>query len=343
MFALAGQDRRHTAAQARLDETRGAGAAGTMKASGDTDKDGDKQAKPAKDSPAPEPARPGSASATPRPPSEGERASAAQSNPLRTPADSERAEGTDHPEDRDQAEDKKQAEDKEQAEENERAEDEERRESASDRGSDDQAAPKRAGGDAPELRISANMLSAKPPAGRPTEQGPPPTVTETTRHRRRVRDPAIPIDPGVINPISLIWPRANSRRGARRASRYGLVGFIMTVIWAFFEFPTEAINKVIGTSSVAAATSAVIGLVVVFALIAIGYYYHSRLAALVSLAGGIALVVVDYQADVPSILAIAAQAVTIYLLLHGVHGTIAYHVFGRRKRRKGGGYHYRSD
>lgn len=307
-----------------------------MKASGDTDKDGDKQAKPAKDSPAPEPARPGSASATPRPPSDSDRASAAQSNPLRTPAESEPAEARDETRD--------QTEDKEQAEETERAEEEERGESTSDRGSDDQAAPKRAGGDAPELRISANMLSAKPPAGRPTEQGPPPTVTQTTRHRRRVRDPAIPIDPGVINPISLIWPRANSRRGARRASRYGLVGFIMTVIWAFFEFPTEAINKVIGTSSIAAATSAVIGVVVVFALIAIGYYYHSRVAALVSLAGGIALVVMDYESGVSSILAIAAEAVTIYLLLHGVHGTIAYHVFGRRKRRKGGsGYHYRSD
>jgi hypothetical protein len=127
------------------------------------------------------------------------------------------------------------------------------------------------------------------------------------------------------------------------ASRYGLVGLVVSLLWVLLEVRADTIDRLITFSSSAAAVAAVIGTFALLALIVIGYYYHSRIAALVSLAGVVALIVLQYRAGDVSALNIAGQAAVVYLLLHGVHGTIAYHIFGRRKRRKGSAYRYKGD
>jgi uncharacterized membrane protein len=61
------------------------------------------------------------------------------------------------------------------------------------------------------------------------------------------------------------------------------------------------------------------------------------------LAWAVALIVFQHYMGDVSALRIVGQATVVYLLLHGVHGTIAYHIYGRRKRRKGSAYRYRKD
>jgi len=202
---------------------------------------------------------------------------------------------------------------------------------------------------APELRISASMLSTQPPANantRPEEPIEPlepmhPT-TGKARHRRRVRSLARPIEPEVVKPFRLVWPRANSRSAARIASRYGFVGFILALVWAMLEVRIDTVSQALNVPSTATAAAVVIGTIAVIALTVVGYWYHSRLAALLALAGVITLVVVEHQGQHVAAIAIAGQAVVIYLLMHGVHGTIAYHIFGKSKRRRRSGYRYRS-
>ena len=199
---------------------------------------------------------------------------------------------------------------------------------------------------APELRISASMLSTQPPADpntRPEEPIEPmrPTAGKA-RHRRRVKRLAQPAEPEVVNPLRLVWPRANSRGAARIASRYGFVGFILALIWVILEVRADTISQALNFSSTATAAAVVIGAIAAIALILVGYWYHSRLAALLALAGVITLVVLEHQAQQVSPVAVAGQAIVVYLLMHGVHGTIAYHVFGRRKRKRRSGYRYKS-
>jgi len=199
---------------------------------------------------------------------------------------------------------------------------------------------------APELRISASMLSTQPPANantRPEEPIEPmhPTAGKA-RHRRRVKSLARPVEPEVVNLFRLVWPRANSRSAARIASRYGFVGFILALVWVMLEVRADTISQALNVSSTAAAAAVVIGAIAVIAATVVGYWYHSRLAALIALAGVITLVVVEHQGQHVGAVAIAGQAVVIYLLMHGVHGTIAYHIFGRRKRKRRSGYRYKS-
>jgi len=290
-----------------------------MKPGGETGKNGAKNAKPsdkpaASEHEAPDPAGPG-----PNPPSDSERAAAAKVNPLRPPGEAGRADAQDGsaggpPSDR--GEDPKSSTD------------------ATD-------ATGAASSGAPELRISASMLSAQPPAASGADQpAPPPPGHGKTR--RRVRRMATPIDSAVFNPLSLFWPRATSRKGARRASRYGLVGLIASLLWALSEVRVDTISKAVNFSSSAAAIAALIGGAAVLILIVIGYYYHSRIAALLSLGGAIALMVLQYRSPGgTSPLELVGQAVLVYMLFHGVYGTIAYHIYGRRKRRRSSRYRYK--
>ena len=289
------------------------GVAQAMKATGDTDKDGAKKETPSDKATARERDRPDDAAPTPRPPSEGERASAAKSNPLRTPSDAKSTEST-------SAADKKAQNDS----------DEQTSSTSNDRASG-----------APELRISASMLSAQPSAAARHEQSAMP-IGEIPKHRRRRKNPMAPVDAG-INPLRWLWPRANSRQGARLASRYGLVGLLVSLLWVLLEIRADTIDRIITFSSAAAAAATVIGIFALLILTVVGYYYHSRVAALVSLAGVVALIVFQHYVGDVSALRIFGQGAVVYLLLHGVHGTIAYHIFGRRKRRKGSAYRYRKD
>jgi len=301
---------------ARPGLTYSAGLAEAMKATGDTDKNGAKKETPSEKTAAHDRDRPDED--TPTPPSESERASAAKSNPLRSPTESKDAESKGAK--RDGGADE-----------------------ASHDDSDEQArstSNARASG-APELRISASMLSAQPSAAARQEQNVMPTA-EIPKYRPRRKNPMAPVDPG-INPLSWLWPRANSRRRARLASRYGLVGLVVSLLWVLLEIQADTIDRLITFSSSAAAVAAVIGTFALLTLIVIGYYFHSRIAALVSLAGVVALIVLQHHAGDVSTLRIAGQAAVVYLLLHGVHGTIAYHIFGRRKRRKGSAYRYKKD
>jgi len=282
-----------------------------MKATGDTDKNGAKKETPSEKTAAHDRDRPDEG--TPTPPSDNERASAAKSNPLRTPAESKDAES----------------------------------EGSADEASHDdrdEQAPStgnvRASG-APELRISAKMLSAQPSAAARHEQNAMPTAGGP-KYRPRRKNPMAPVDPG-INPLSWLWPRANSRRRARLASRYGLVGLLVSLLWVLLEIRADTIDQIITFSSAAAAAATVIGIFALLILMVVGYYYHSRIAALVSLAGVVALIVFQHHMGDVSTLRIVGQAAVVYLLLHGVHGTIAYHIFGRRKRRKGSAYRYKGD
>lgn len=184
------------------------------------------------------------------------------------------------------------------------------------------------------------MLSAQPPADSNTRHEAPPTAGKS-RYRRRVKSLAQPVEPEVVNPLRLIWPRANSRKNARVASRYGFVGFLLALAWVLVGVPAETINQAVNFSSAATGVAVIIGAVAVVALVAAGYFYHSAFAALLALAGVITLVVLDHQSNVVPALQTAGQVVIIYLLLHGVHGTIAYHIFGRRKRHKRSDYRYK--
>ncbi|MDH3234040.1 MAG: hypothetical protein OEQ29_10990, partial [Alphaproteobacteria bacterium] len=216
-----------------------------------------------------------------------------------------------------------------------------------------------ASGNAPELRISASMLSAQPPPGSDSgsgsgsdEQAPEPSGSESSepapkpsgysKSRRRVRRLATPVDYVVVNPLTFLWPRATSRKGARLASRYGIVGLVVSLLWILFEVETDTISKAVNFSSSAAAIAALIGAIAVLAFIVIGYYYHSRIAALLSLAGVTALIVLQFRLpSAPSPLELVGQAVLVYMLCHGAYGTIAYHIYGRRKRRKTSKYRYK--
>lgn len=293
-----------------------------MKASGDKGKDGGKDQKPSEDQAAGDQARRDEGRQGPPPPSDSDRAAAAKSNPLRSPAGDDANMG---------ATDDRQG---------------------ADAGKADPKGgrEKPPGKGAPELRISASMLSAQPPANSNAKSDPdpepepnpePPPTAGKSRYRRRVKSLAQPVEPEVVNPLRLLWPRANSRRGARIASRYGFVGFILALIWAAVVVKAETIDQALKFSSAGIAAAVVIGVIAVLVLTVVGYFYHSRLAALVSLATVIALVVLDYQAEPATALEIIGQAAIVYLLLHGVHGTIAYHIFGRRKRRRSSGNRYK--
>ncbi len=300
-----------------------AGVAGAMKTTGDTDKNGAKNETPSEKTAAHGRDRPDEGTPAPRPPNDNERASAAKANPLRTPADAKDAEA-------------KGAEAK--GVEREGGPDEPTQD---DSGKQPASTSNARASGAPELRISASMLSAQPSAAEKPKPNSLPSA-KPSKYRRRTKDPVAPVEPG-INPLSWLWPRANSRRGARLASRYGLVGLIVSLLWVLLEIRADTIDQLIKFSSSATAVAAVIGTIALLTLVVVGYYYHSRVAALVSLSGVVALVVFQHHTgDVPA-LRIVGQATVIYLLLHGVHGTIAYHIFGRRKRRKGSAYRYKND
>lgn len=311
----------HAADDVRSGDTVPVGDAGTMKPVGETDKNGAKNAKPTDKPAANEHERPDPAAQSPNPPSDSERAAAAKANPLRSP-DSD----VDEPE--------------------------------ISSGDEAASSPNQTGapsGNAPELRISANMLSAQPPPDSDSgsdEQAPKPSGSDPdepapkpsgySKSRRRVRRLATPVDHVVFNPLNLLWPRATSRKGARRASRYGIVGLVVSLLWILFEVETDTISKAVNFSSSAAAIAALIGAIAVLAFIVIGYYYHSRIAALLSLAGVTALIVLQFRLpSPPSPLELVGQAVLVYMLCHGAYGTIAYHIYGRRKRRKSSKYRYK--
>jgi hypothetical protein len=317
VVATENPDTRRAAENARPDQLFLPGVADAMKATGDTDKDGAKQSKPSEKPTAEDPDR--RESAAPEPPSESDRTAAAKANPLRPSAERREA-----PEGEDASAGK------------------ESRDAANDREPPAKSGKARAKG-APELRISANMLSTQPKGGPAPEEERPPTAGKT-RYRRRVKSLARPVEPAVVNPLSLAWPRANSRRGARRASRYGFVGLILALIWIALEVRGGTINQALNAfSSSTLAVAVAIGTLAVIVLTVIGYFYHSRLAALSGLAGVIALIVLYDQSESVTALEILGQVAVVYLLLHGVHGAIAYHIFGRRKRRRGSGYRYKRD
>jgi hypothetical protein len=305
-----------------------AGVAQAMKASGDTDKNGAKKETPSEKTAAHDRDRPDDDAPKPRPPSESERASAGKSNPLRTPADANDAGSKDA-----QAEDADSKGVEREGSPNEPTKDDSDEQTPST--SNDRASG------TPELRISASMLSAQPSAAARHEQNSMPNA-DIPKFRRRSKSPIAPVDSS-INPLSLLWPRANSRQGARLASRYGLVGLIVSLLWALLEIRADTIDRLITFSSSAAAVAAVIGIFALLTLTVVGYYFHSRIAALVGLAWAVALIVFQHYMGDVSALRIVGQTTVVYLLLHGVHGTIAYHIYGRRKRRKGSAYRYRKD
>jgi hypothetical protein len=116
------------------------------------------------------------------------------------------------------------------------------------------------------------------------------------------------------------------------------------LVWVTVAIPAETINNAISFSSSSTAVAVVIGTLAALALIVVAYYQQSRLAALLSLVGVVTLIVLNYQSAPVTWTEIAGQIVLVYLLLHGVHGTIAYHIFGRRKRRRqSSGYKYGND
>lgn len=318
----------------------GVGAA--MKASGDTGKGGEKRTKPAEKPAAEDKDRAEKGPQSPPPPAGSARAAAAKSNPLKSSAGGDRAGSQESPD-----EDKSD-------------------ETTSDKDTNDDTTgdPKPSAGSsggAPELRISARMLSAQPSAKSPVKSPaadtpptkssaansnaePPPPTAGKSKYRRRVKSLARPVEPEVINPLRIVWPRANSRSSARIASRYGLVGLVLALIWVTVAIPADTINKAISFSSSSAAVAVVIGTVAALALIVVAYYQQSRLAALLSLVGVVTLIVLNYQSHPVTWAEIAGQIVLVYMLLHGVHGTIAYHIFGRRKRRRqSSGYEYKND
>ena len=296
-----------------------------MKPVGETDKKGAKNAKPTDKPAANEHERPDPAAQGPNPPSESERATAAKANPLRSPGEADSSDAQQDSSDERQSE---------------------ADEPQKDTG-DEPASPTRtagaASGNAPELRISASMLSAQPPPGSGSEpEEPAPEPSGYSKSRRRVRRLATPVEHVVFNPLRLLWPRATSRKGARRASRYGFVALVVSLLWALLEVDADTISKAVNFSSSAAAIAALIGAIAVLALIVIGYYYHSRIAALLSLAGVSALIVLQFRSSgTPSPLELTGQAVLVYMLCHGAYGTIAYHIYGRRKRRKSSKYRYK--
>ncbi|HUT47895.1 MAG TPA: hypothetical protein VM325_01030 [Alphaproteobacteria bacterium] len=285
-----------------------------MSSTGETDKNGPKNAKPAGKPAANEHERPDPAAPGPNPPSESERAAAAKANPLRSPGEANHSDAQDGSADESQSD-----------------KDDDAKSSTSATG----AAANRA----PELRISASMLSAQPPADTAPHA---PLPSGYKRGRRRVKRLARPVDPAVFNPISLLWPRATSRKGARIASRYGLTALIVALAWTLYEVDADTINKAVNFSSSAAAIAALVGAIAVLALIVTSYYFHSRIAALLSLVGVTALIVLQLRSPGgTSSLALASQAILVYMLLHGAYGTIAYHIYGRRKRRRSSKYRYK--
>lgn len=308
-----------------------------MKATGDTGKDGEKRTKPGDKPAAEDKDRAEKGPQSPPPPADSARAAAAKSNPLKSPAGGDRAGSPESPDETT---------------------------SDKDTNADTTGDPKPSAGSsggAPELRISARMLSAQPSAKSPakspaadtppTESSaansntePPPPTAGKSKYRRRVKSMARPVEPEVINPLRIVWPRANSRGSARIASRYGLVGLVLALIWVTVVIPADTINKAISFSSSSTAVAVVIGTVAALALIVVAYYQQSRLAALLSLVGVATMIVLNYQSRPVTWAEIAGQIVLIYMLMHGVHGTIAYHIFGRRKRRRrSSGYEYKND
>jgi len=318
-----------------------------MKATGDTGKNGEKRTKSGEKPAAEDKDRGDKGPQSPAPPAGSARAAAAKSNPLKSSPGGERAgsqESTDEDKSDEDTPDKK---------------------TKADNTGDPKPSAGSSGG-APELRISAKMLSAQPPAKSPANapgansppansppansppansnaERPPPPTAGISRYRRRVKSLARPVEPEVVNPLRILWPRANSRRGARIASRYGLTGLILALIWVTVAIPADTINKAVSFSSSSTAVAVFIGALAAIVLIVVAYYQQSRLAALLSLVGVATLSVLNYQSEPVTWVEVAGQIVLVYLLLHGVHGTVAYHIFGRRKRRRSGGSRYKGD
>jgi len=261
----------------------------------------------------------------PPPPSESDRAAAARTNPLRAPAEDDRpAERRDPPG---------------------ATGDDAPRGASPRRESDGDPAP--GAGPTPELRIPASVLSSlqivEPSAEQSAERGAEPRHGYTGRRRR---SPTLPA-PKPKSPISILpylWPTGSTRKGSRLKSRYGLVAFTIVLLYALNVIRTELLGSEFGVAenwqAFAATAGTVFGLIVLW----IGYFFHSRIAALLVLSGFVGLIVFQYRTDGSiSGLSLAVEAVLLYMLLHGVHGTIAYHIYGRRKRRKAQRYRYRGD
>jgi hypothetical protein len=186
------------------------------------------------------------------------------------------------------------------------------------------------------------------PNGTPSSPSPKERNGEDGQHRAsRRRRPAnlpSPVAWTSLNLTSLLWPSVTTRKGARRASRYGLIALTIVALFTLNEVRTELFGVGFDPAENWTPLAQIGGATVAWVVVWIGYYFHSRIAALLSLVGFAGLIVFLYRADgTTSTLAIVIQAVLLYMLLHGVHGTIAYHVHGRKKRRKISRYRYKGD